>query len=60
MILTITPKNRCMYGEGLQQFHYDDNLLLEFVNIIGLKEEIWKENIFMSHEYIKILQFRNY
>ena len=36
------PHNRCMYGEELQKFHNKDNLLLGFVNINGLKEEIRK------------------
>ena len=27
------PKNRCMYGEELQQFHEEDNLLIGFFNM---------------------------
>ena len=32
-----------MYGEELQQFHDEENLLLGFVNINRLKEERRKE-----------------
>ena len=32
-----------MYGEELQQLNDEDNLLLRFFNINGLKKEIWKE-----------------
>ena len=37
-----------MYGEELQKFHDEDNLLLIFANINGLKEEIRKEKIYES------------
>ena len=43
-----------MYGEELQKLHDEDNLLLGFVNINGLKEERRKEK-YTSHENIKIL-----
>ena len=43
-----------MSGEELQQFHDEDNVLLVFVNINGLKEEKWKEK-YMIHENNKIL-----
>ena len=31
-----------MNGDESQQFHNKDNLILGYVNINGLKEEIWK------------------
>ena len=43
------PRIRCMYGEELQQLHDEDNLLLRFFNINGLKKEIWKE------KYIRVM-----
>ena len=48
------PQNLCMYGEEQKKFHDEDNLLLRFVNINGLKKEIRKEK-FTSHENIKRL-----
>ena len=39
-----------MYGEKSQQFHDEYNLLLGFVNIKGLKEEICKE------KYIQVMK----
>ena len=39
-----------MYGEELQQFHDEDNLLLGFVNIDELEEKRWKE------KYIRVMK----
>ena len=44
------PQNRFMYGEELQQFHDEDNLLLGFVNIDELEKKRWKE------KYIRVMK----
>ena len=46
------PKNRCMYGEELQQFHDEDNLLLGFSTPIHWKKRDRKKK-YMSHKNIK-------
>ena len=46
-----------MYGEELQQFHDEDNLLLVFFNINGLKEEIQKEK---TIRVMKTLKYHNF
>ena len=43
-----------MYGEGSQEFHDKDNLLLVFVNINGLEEDRWKE------KYIRVMKTLKY
>ena len=42
------PKNRCMYGEELQKFHDEDNLLLVFSTLMDLKKRYGKKKFYES------------